>query len=266
MAAPAIVSASRRTDIPAFLPGWFSDCLERGLARFRNPFSGKPASVPLDRESVAAFVFWTRDPRPFLDVLSTLEREGYPSIFHFTLTGHAGELEPSVPPFREAVAAFRELSAAIGPRRVIWRFDPILPGEPPAEVVARFDRVSESLAGHSARCVVSVAHPYRKSRRATRRFPGIWEPTPGLAAAVETIAALGRSRGFTMQSCCSPPLAAGGIPAGACVDADSLRALYPGARIPASPSPSRAGCLCAASRDIGTYRTCGHGCLYCYAA
>ncbi|MEH6545165.1 MAG: DUF1848 family protein [Sneathiella sp.] len=28
---------------------------------------------------------------------------------------------------------------------------------------------------------------------------------------------------------------------------------------------NRAGCLCVASRDIGMYDTCAHGCVYCYS-
>ncbi|MEE9274918.1 MAG: DUF1848 family protein, partial [bacterium] len=29
--------------------------------------------------------------------------------------------------------------------------------------------------------------------------------------------------------------------------------------------PTREECGCAASRDIGAYDTCPHGCVYCYA-
>jgi len=263
---PVIISASRRTDVPAFHADWFSACLSSGTATFRNPYSGRPAAVSLERSRVAAFVFWTRDPRPFFPVLARLEREGFPSVFHVTVTGLSREIEPFVPPLAQAVSAFRRLSETIGPRRVLWRFDPLLPGEETQRLVERFDTVSKALAGLSVRCTVSLAHPYRKSVRATRHLPGIWEPSEGLRASVERIVALGRARGFTMLSCCTPLLAGWGVPPGACVDGDSLRSLYPAADIPASPSPVRPGCLCRSSRDIGSYHTCRHGCLYCYAA
>lgn len=263
---PVIVSASRRTDVPAFHSEWFSACLSRGIAEYRNPYSGKPAAVSLSRDRVAAFVFWTRDPRPFLPVLSRIEREGYRSVFHFTITGLPREIEPFVPPFAETVTAFRRLADTLGPRRVLWRFDPLLPGEGAEALVARFDRVSEALAGLSPRCTVSIAHPYRKSLRATRHLPGIWEASGELRSAVERIAALGRGRGFEMLSCCTPLFTGWGIPPGACVDSGYLKDLYPGADIPSSPSPVRPGCLCRSSRDIGSYHTCRHGCLYCYAA
>lgn len=266
MTPPVIVSASRRTDVPAFHADWLEACLSRGIAEYRNPFSGKPAAVSLARDRVAAFVFWTRNPRPFLPLLSRIERAGFRSLFHFTVTGLPREIEPSVPSFAETVAVFKTLSETVGPRRVLWRFDPLLPGEDPEALVARFDRVSKALAGLSSRCTVSLAHPYRKSVRATRHIPGIWEPSSSLRTAVERIAAMGRARGFTMLSCCAPLLAEWGIPPGACVDGYSLKSLYPGADIPASPSPVRPGCLCHTSRDIGSYHTCRHGCLYCYAA
>src|SRR5512134_2801923 len=105
-----IVSASRRTDIPAFHAAWFA----AARAAFRAPYSGKPAVVSLAREDVAAFVFWTRNPVPFLPVLSRLEAAGYPSIFHFTLTGLPGELEPSVPDTAEGLRTFRALSRIVG--------------------------------------------------------------------------------------------------------------------------------------------------------
>lgn len=187
-------------------------------------------------------------------------------MFHVTVTGLPREIEPFVPPFDEAVSAFRELSEKIGPGRVLWRFDPLLPGEDAATLVSRFDRVSGALAGLSSRCTVSVARPYRKSLRATRGMPGIWEPSGPSRTAVERIAAMGRSRGFAMRSCCSPLLADRGILPAACVDGGYLAGLYPDAGIPAVASPSREGCLCHAARDIGSYRTCRHGCLYCYAA
>lgn len=263
---PSIISASRRTDIPAFFPDRFAAALAEGRAQYRNPYSGKASQVSLRREDVAAFVFWTRDPRPFLPVISRVEDAGYPFLFQFTLTGMPRELEPNGVPEGEAVAAFHALARRVGPERVLWRFDPILPGEDPDALAARFGRIAAALSGCSPRCTLSLAHPYRKAVRATRGFPGLWEPSPGLREAVERIAAGGRAHGFDMLSCCTPRLEEWGVPAGACVDGDYLKALYPGKPIPAPGRPSRPGCRCAASRDIGTYHTCRHGCLYCYAA
>ncbi len=113
---------------------------------------------------------------------------------------------------------------------------------------------------------MSLAHPYRKSVRAMRDCAHLFRPSPGLREAVARVAAIGRARGFRVMSCCSPALRDWGIPAAACVDAELLATLYPGLPAAAASSPVRDGCLCAASRDIGTYRTCRHGCLYCYAA
>src|SRR3990172_13053037 len=147
------------------------------MVEYRNPYSGQSASVSLEKDRVAAFVFWTRDPRPFFPVLARLERLGFPSVFHVTVTGLPREIEPFVPPFEEAVSAFRRLSEKIGPRRVLWGFDPLLPGEEAGRLVARFARVSKAISGLSARCTVSLAHPYRKSLRATRPFPPILYPS-----------------------------------------------------------------------------------------
>jgi hypothetical protein len=261
-----IVSASRRTDIPAFLPERFASAIAAGKATFRAPYSGKTVTVPLSREDVAAFVFWTRNPAPFLPVLSRLEGAGYPSIFQFTLTGLPKGLEPAVPDTAESVRVFRALSRLLGPERVLWRFDPILPGESPGMLAARFDALSASLSGLARRCTLSLAHPYRKSVRATRDFPGIWGPEERLREGIERIRRVGEERGFAVVSCCSPRLAAWGIPPAPCVDGALLRRLFPGAGIPCGARPTRPDCLCSPSRDIGEYRTCRHGCRYCYAA
>ena len=49
-----------------------------------------------------------------------------------------------------------------------------------------------------------------------------------------------------------------------CIDAARLSDIA-GRPILAREQGNRPGCLCAASRDIGAYDTCGQGCVYCYA-
>ena len=47
-----IVSASYRTDIPAFHAAWFLARLEAGFAEVRNPYGGAPYRVTLNWAAV----------------------------------------------------------------------------------------------------------------------------------------------------------------------------------------------------------------------
>ena len=65
-----IVSASRRTDIPAFYGEWIVCRLREGYCTVPNPFDRNQASrVSLKPEDVDAIVFWTRNPRPLMPYL-----------------------------------------------------------------------------------------------------------------------------------------------------------------------------------------------------
>src|SRR5215472_12731203 len=54
-----IVSASYRTDIPAFHAAWFLARLEAGFAEAKNPYGGPPYRVSLEAEEATGFVLWT---------------------------------------------------------------------------------------------------------------------------------------------------------------------------------------------------------------
>ena len=60
-----IISASRRTDIPAAHAEWMFRRLREGFALVRNPMNPRSVSrVSLAREDVDGIVFWTKDPAP----------------------------------------------------------------------------------------------------------------------------------------------------------------------------------------------------------
>ena len=61
-----IISASRRTDIPAFYSEWLMN---------RNP--AQVREVSLHPGDVECFVFWTKDPFPMLNKLEELDKMGY---------------------------------------------------------------------------------------------------------------------------------------------------------------------------------------------
>src|ERR1700687_1419433 len=80
-----IVSASYRTDIPAFYAGWFLARLRAGYCRVANPYGGGSYEVSLAPGAVDGFVLWTRNLRPLMADLDAV-RLVAPFIVQFTVT------------------------------------------------------------------------------------------------------------------------------------------------------------------------------------
>ena len=116
-----IVSASYRTDIPAFYARWFLNRLEAGFARVANPYGGPPALVDLTPDAVDGFVFWTRNLAPFGTALEAVSGRGTPFVVQFTATAYPRALERSVVGWEAAVAQMRAVRERWGPRAVVWR-------------------------------------------------------------------------------------------------------------------------------------------------
>ena len=166
MPRPTIVSASYRTDIPAFYGDWFLRRLDAGSCTVRNPY-GRPYTVRLDRESVSGFVFWTRNAEPFLPALDRLAAAGYPFVVHCTINAYPRVLEASVIDPERAVRQMHRIARAFGPRVGVWRYDPIIDtgATPLASHAERFARLAGALAGAVDEAVLSFASFYRKTRR-----------------------------------------------------------------------------------------------------
>ena len=69
-----IISASRRTDIPAYYSEWFFNRLKEGYVCVRNPMNIHQISrISLRPAVVDGIVFWTKNPLPMLDRLDELK-------------------------------------------------------------------------------------------------------------------------------------------------------------------------------------------------
>ena len=271
-----IVSASYRTDIPAFYGRWFLNRFRAGWAKAVNPYGRQVATIPL-RAGVDGFVFWTRNAGPFAEVLAEIRRVGLPFVIQYTVTGYPRLLESAVLDAGRSVALIRDLAAAHGPRAVVWRYDPILLSSvtPAAWHEANFAALAEALAGAVDEVSVSFATLYRKSKRnlaaAARRRHFSWsDPPPELKRElIGRLAGLAAARGMALSVCSQPDNVVAGTQAARCVDARRLEDVAAGWGRPrvvaARIRGNRPGCLCFESRDIGEYETCPHGCTYCYA-
>jgi hypothetical protein len=269
-----IVSASRRTDIPAFYAKWFLNRVRLGWCLVPNPFNRNQVSmVSLSAAEVDAFVFWSRNPRPLMRYLDELDDMGCQYYFLFTLVGYPDRIDPGSPPLSQSIRTFQELSARVGPQRVIWRYDPIvlsgLSGTGFHE--SNFRLVAQELKGATGRCVISFVKPYRKARaRMEAAAQGSTEPVDfgslPVRGLLSVISESARENGIEIFSCASEQdLSAFGINPSKCIDADLISKLF-AIEISAPKDPrQRKECGCAASRDIGMYDTCLFGCSYCYA-
>ena len=94
-----IISASRRTDIPAFYSEWFMNRIRAGYCTVPNPFNRNQVSmVSLKPEDVDVIVFWTRNPRPLFPHLAELDQRGYRYYFQYTVLDNPRAIDPKSPP------------------------------------------------------------------------------------------------------------------------------------------------------------------------
>jgi hypothetical protein len=293
--APEVISASRATDIPAFFANEFMQRLRAGFIEWTNPFNRRVQLVSFER--TRAIVFWSKNPAPLMEHFDEIDRRGIGYYVQFTLNDYEAEgLEPGVPPLSERIDTFCALSRRLGPKRVIWRFDPLLLSShlDVDELLRRVQWVGDQIAATTSRLVFSfldIAAYRRVGPRLRRHDPSLREFTwEEMDEAAEGIAALCRGWGLPAFACAEPiDLARHGIQPSRCIDGDLITALIGEdpdlGRLPGTSSPSefslrtpsaeravrrvdpgqRRLCQCAPSKDIGGYRTCRHGCLYCYA-
>lgn len=163
--APAIISASRSTDIPAFFAKWFFNRLAKGYCVWYNPFNQQPMYISFSKCKVV--VFWTKNPEQIIPFLPELDRRGIHYYFQVTLNDYMKEgFEPNVPPVEKRIETFRKLSQLIGKEKVIWRFDPLIitPTIGPRELLKRIWNIGNQLKGYTDKLVFSFVDvkAYRK--------------------------------------------------------------------------------------------------------
>lgn len=262
-----ILSVSRRTDIPAFYSDWFFNRLKEGFVYVRNPMNIHQVSkITLSPEVIDCIVFWSKNPRPMLMRLDELKNYMY--YFQFTINAYDKGFEVGVPRKESIINTFKELSDKIGPRRVIWRYDPILLTDKMDMDyhIRYFDEIAKRLKGYTDTCVISFVDLYKKTQSNLKEKQAR-EPLPKemleMAAKMFIIA---NQYGITIQTCAEEiALESVGIKHGKCIDNALIEDLL-GVKLVVSKDPNqRKECGCVQSIDIGEYNTCAHGCKYCYA-
>ena len=262
-----IISASRRTDIPAFYGEWFIDRIKTGSVSVKNPFNSKIVrKVLLNPDAVDCIVFWTKDPGPFLNKLALLGQYSY--YFLFTLTPYDKSLEKNVPPKNELIDTFRKLSGIIGETRVIWRYDPIIYTDSinMDYHIKNFEFLAKELQGHTTKCIISFLCMYNKCRKKLQGTGARELTEDEMYALSSKIADIALSCGIAVEACAvKTDLSACGINPGSCIDRTLIEKITGKKLEMGRDKNQRKECNCYESFDIGQYNTCRHNCLYCYA-
>ncbi|MCL5997763.1 MAG: DUF1848 domain-containing protein [Chloroflexi bacterium] len=269
-----IISASRRTDIPAFYAEWFMNRIREGYCTVPNPLNRNQVSyVSLHPKDVDIIVFWTRNPRPLLPYLPELKERGYGFYFQYTVMGNPREIDVKGPTLESALDTFRELSERVGPQKVIWRYDPIVSTQITNVDFHKqsYEHIAEALRGYTKRSVVSIIDVYRKAqerlrdiaKQGVRLLPLKPEQVKELMIHLVAVA---QANKMQIYSCAEVvDLSLYGIVPGKCIDDQYIFNVF-GIQVPSKKDPSqREACSCVVSKDIGMYDSCLFGCQYCYA-
>lgn len=279
-----VISASRRTDIPAFYLKWFHEGRERGVFEVENPFNRRIRRVPATPEAVHTFAFWSKNFGPFLEAGcgGVLQASGYHLFFNFSLNSEDLLLEPNLPPLSERLSQLELLCRFFGAESVTWRFDPIcfyrMANGSLRDNLKDFNIIAQAVAECGiTRCITSFLDIYSKVQRRAKRLRGIVFEDPPLEEKVRIIRNMSerlRSLGIRLSVCCEKEIVAavadeGVLNSAACISNGLLMEFF-GSRLSVKPDSGqriKAGCGCSESVDIGSYslHPCHHDCLFCYA-
>jgi hypothetical protein len=272
-----IISASRRTDIPALYSKWFIKRVQAGYCTVPNPFNRQQvARISLLLEDVDVIVFWTRNPKPLFSHLDDLDKLGFHYYFQYTLLGYPSQIDRRSPSRKMAIATFQALARRVGPERVIWRYDPIVFSKLTGVGFHKdnYQHVAEALRGYTHRSVISIMDMYPKFRQRINKLnqDGVGVVgRDGVSSLVYEklmpfLAKTAQDNGMEIFSCAEErELDAYGILPGKCVDDDYIERTF-GIQVGRKKDPGqRKACGCVVSKDIGMYNTCILGCQYCYA-
>lgn len=267
-----IISASYKTDIPTFYGEWLLNRLDAGYCKVHNPYGGKPFTVSLQKSDVDGFIFWTKNLSPFMGHLAQIHDRAFPFVVQYTINKYPRELEASVVNAATAIENMMTIGQLYGDNAAVWRYDTILfTSLTPFDFhVENFKGLAKQLSGTTNEVVISFAQMYQKTEKnlnlASTKFGFTWEDpsTEEKRNLVKELFRVAKQNGMQLTICSQPELADGGAGAARCVDAERLSRMV-GQSIQAKLKANRVGCGCYASKDIGEYDTCPHGCVYCYA-
>ena len=279
-----VISASRRTDIPAFYMDWFMEQIKKEVFEVTNPYNRRKFIVPATPDKVHTIVFWSKNFSPFIKggFGQTLLRMGYNLFFNFTINSNMSLLEPRVPSLKQRLNQLRDLCRDFDPKSVNWRFDPICFFEVKQNGIRDnlhdFSRIAAwaSQCGVT-RCITSFMDHYAKINKRIASIPGFSFIDPILSEKIKILLKMEKElseKNVDLYTCCEKDVmdalpSDSNIRKSSCIPNDIFVKLFGGDLSFKRDTGQRSskGCGCMISADVGSYHLhpCYHNCLFCYA-
>ena len=275
-----IISASRRTDVPAFYYEWLQEVLKDEVVLVANQYSDKKLIVELSPDKIHSIVLWSKDYRKVAQEPGYLDN--YNSYFQYTITNYSKFMEPYTPDYVQTLKTLEIMLKRYKPEQFNIRFDPIIisnmgekeptPEKPGLARLKAFEtlcRDLKSLGMDKSRITTSYislyGHVAKKIEASGLDIVNLTEEQQ--CKFVERMVEIADKYAFTLYSCSNPILeGVEAVKKSHCIDGELLVKLFGGRVSKSTSTGQREACGCSKSVDIGGYgQKCGFACRYCYA-
>lgn len=274
----AIISASRRTDIPAFHMPLIVQSLKNMSIHVKLPY-GKITKVSLNPQNVKCIVWWSKNYNEWIrhceNNMELFMR--YRHIFNFTITGY-DELETGVTStLEERLEQVANLVRMFGSECIKYRFDPIvyyidLADGKIKNNLEHFETIIEKIGKLHISSVIfafCIAYPKVVSRMNKRGKKLLSLTLEQKHEILDKLIPITDKHGVRLEACCTSDVLGykNKVFPSKCVDGDGIEnILHEQIKENKKDPGQRNNCNCAISIDIGSYdMKCKHSCDYCYA-
>lgn len=262
-----IITASVRTDIPAWYHDWFLDRIKVGHVDVPNPFfPEKVKRVSLKKEEVEAIIFFSKNPLPLIPHLHELK--DYKIGFQITITPYKKDIEPFLPTKSQIIQGVKKIAMLIGSKKIVLRYDPIFLNQyyTIEYHVIMFDRLLSQLASYVSKVVISFIDIYQNTIKNMESMQLINLTDAMIFQISESFGKIAQKYQLPIQTCAENyDLSKYGIQDEACITNQFIQDVTGKSDLNYRKSKKRQGCNCIETVDIGIYNSCKVRCKYCYA-